>query len=117
MSFLSQSNRAAVLTTPLGSDNLEVQSVEGVDEISQLFSYDLTLLADATNDINFSSILGKSISLSFDDGSGTLRYISGISTQFFRLNRLELARASRPCAATECACSQNSGPWGSPQIV
>jgi len=82
MSFLSQSNRTAVLTTPLGSDDLIVQSVEGVDEISQLFAFDLTLLADASNDINFSSILGKSISLSFDDGSGTLRYISGISTQF-----------------------------------
>lgn len=82
MSFLSQTNRTAVLTTPLGSDALAVQTVEGTDEISRLFSYDLVLLADASQTFDFSNVLGKSVSLAFDDGTATQRYLAGIATQF-----------------------------------
>lgn len=59
MPFLKQTSRVAILTTPLGTDELVVQSVEGTDEISQLFLYDLMLLADASKEIDFSQILGK----------------------------------------------------------
>ena len=88
MSFLKQNNRVANLTTPLGADTLVVQRVEGVDGISQLFSYDLTVLADASQEITFSDILGKTVSLGFDGGTGTVRYISGIVTQFTQVEEV-----------------------------
>ena len=92
MSFLSQNNRVAILTTPLGTDTLVVQRLEGADEISQCFAYDLTLLADASTTIDFSQILGKNVSLSINWNASSPRYISGIATEFLQA---ELVAASQ----------------------
>ncbi len=94
MSLFSQTNRVASLFTPTGSDVLVIGSMKGVDTLSESFVYDLDLYAEATANIDFASILGKVVSVSFSPGDGTTRWISGLATEFSQGSQVASSQGS-----------------------
>lgn len=82
MSFFAQKNRVAKLTTPLGQDVLVIAKMSGREGLSQLFRFELELLAEASTAVSFDSLLGKQASISVDSGDSSPRWISGLVTEF-----------------------------------
>lgn len=78
--WLTQAGRFLELTTPLGPDVLIPLQFSGVEHISGLFDFTLTMMSDQT-DIDAQQLLGKPISvkLNFND---TCRYFHGRVTSF-----------------------------------
>jgi type VI secretion system secreted protein VgrG len=66
------------ITTPLGPDDLLLIGYSGHEEISQLFVYDLDLLAEAATDIPFDKLLGQPVTVTQTLVSGKKRYFTGI---------------------------------------
>jgi type VI secretion system secreted protein VgrG len=80
MSF-TQENRILKIDTPLGPDVLLLTDLSGSEGISMLFSYELTCLS-FKNDIDFTAIVGKPVTVSINLPNGDDRYINGIVTRF-----------------------------------
>ena len=55
----SQDDRPLILTTPLGKDVLLVTSFRGHESISQLFDFEIEMLAERGTKIPFDQILDK----------------------------------------------------------
>src|ERR1700728_1023620 len=49
----TQTDRPLKITTPLGPDILLLTGIKGHEEISHLFKFKMTLIADLTKDIHF----------------------------------------------------------------
>src|SRR5580704_7660505 len=83
---LSQTNRLLQVTTPLGESALVVTGFRGTEQISQLFSFELDLIADNSATIDFSQLVGKDITLAVaTPGQGNeaeWRYVNGICPSF-----------------------------------
>ncbi|MGA7523374.1 MAG: type VI secretion system tip protein TssI/VgrG [Acidobacteriaceae bacterium] len=77
----TQTNRLISLTTPLGEDKLLLAALSGREAISELFSFHLDLLADGTP-VDFSKIIGQSVTIAVGRFDGEPRYINGIVSQF-----------------------------------
>jgi type VI secretion system secreted protein VgrG len=69
------------LKTPLGADKLLLQSFRGSEGISRLFQFELNLLSEDPN-IDYTQIIGKSVTISITQVSGTPRYLSGVISRF-----------------------------------
>jgi type VI secretion system secreted protein VgrG len=83
----SQTNRPAQLTTPLAEDALVITGFRGTEQISQLFSFELDLVAENSTTIDFSQLVGKEITFSVatpgqQQSEGEWRYVNGICTSF-----------------------------------
>ena len=74
----TQENRPMEVTTPLGKDALLLVSFTGQEGISQLFNFQLDLLAENKTNIAFDQLLGQKISLRLDVTKDKKRYFSGI---------------------------------------
>jgi type VI secretion system secreted protein VgrG len=89
----SQANRALQVTTPLGDDALLVVGFRGTEELSSLFSFELSLIAENSTTVDFSKLVGHDISLSVattaEGGASDWRYLSGICARFSQGNRNE----------------------------
>ncbi|HWA97948.1 MAG TPA: type VI secretion system tip protein VgrG, partial [Pirellulales bacterium] len=72
----TQDNRPLVLETPLGKDTLLLESFQGHEAISQLFSYRLTVRSPEAT-INGKDIVGKNVTFSVQDTTGEPRYFNG----------------------------------------
>ena len=59
MPDLTQENRLLELITPLGKDKLLIRSIEGVEGLSQLFSFQVDAFAPNTETIDFSKLVGQ----------------------------------------------------------
>jgi type VI secretion system secreted protein VgrG len=81
MSGYSQVGRAMAVTTPLGKDALLLAGFAGREGISQLFSFQLQLLATNDTPISFEKLLGQKISVAMSLPSGVERYFNGIARQ------------------------------------
>ncbi|WP_165232306.1 type VI secretion system Vgr family protein [Aquisphaera insulae] len=77
----SQANRPLSITTPLGTDVLLLQGVEGTEALSRLFEFRLAMLADSTVVINFDQLLGQEATVAFRLPDGSSRYLSGILSE------------------------------------
>jgi type VI secretion system secreted protein VgrG len=83
MPGFAHTNRLLSFTSPLGSDVLLAERFSGVEGVSELFRYDIELLADAATSVDPKNIVGQKVCLSIDaDGSGTQRYFNGIVASF-----------------------------------
>lgn len=83
MATFGQTNRLLTFTSPLGADKLLPERLTGVEGISELFDYQLDLLAEPTTSITPTSIVGKKVCVAIQaDDSGTARYINGIVASF-----------------------------------
>lgn len=77
----SQENRLISLSTPLGADALLLAGFSGTEAISRLFSFHLDLLSEAGG-VDFSAIIGQSVTLSVKLADETPRYFNGLVSRF-----------------------------------
>lgn len=77
----TQENRLMAITTPLGKDVLLLESIQGSEGISRLFSFELNMLSD-NHSVAFDSIVGKSATISVVLPSGKKRFFNGIISRF-----------------------------------
>jgi type VI secretion system secreted protein VgrG len=93
MAPYSQANRPLQVTTPLAQDALLVTGFRGTEELSCLFSFELSLIAENSTVIDFSKLVGHDISLSVatagEGGATEWRYLNGICARFSQGNRNE----------------------------
>jgi type VI secretion system secreted protein VgrG len=92
MSKYSQAGRVLAVATPLGSDVLLLQSLAGHEAISQLFRFELELLADSSTAIAFDQILGQNITVAIAMPEGQTRYLNGIVSRFCQRLRVPSAQ-------------------------
>src|SRR5271168_380801 len=75
------SGRFLYLTTPLGEDTLLLSGFSGTETISELFSFDLDVLADNRTNVPFDQLLGQRVSFGINvlaDDSGAERDFDGV---------------------------------------
>lgn len=82
----TQENRPMRITTPLGGNTLLVASFSGAEGISRLFSFDVELLSE-NNNIDFSQIIGKAVTINLRLADGSDRYFHGIVSRFSQYAR------------------------------
>ena len=78
----TQANRPIKVSTPLADDLLLLEKFSGVEAISEPFSYQLDLLAAASETVAFDAILGKSVTVTMMLPDKSSRYINGIVAFF-----------------------------------
>ncbi len=82
MPTLTQTHRPLAVTTPLGTDVLLLTAFRGSEGLSQLFSFQLELIAEAAKVIAFDKLLGQPVSVRFNLPDDKKRYFSGICVRF-----------------------------------
>ena len=81
--------RGARITTPLGKDVLLLTGFRGSEAISQLFSFQLDLLAEVQSAVKFDGILGQDATVTLRLPNGEERYLNGIIKRFSQSSRDE----------------------------
>ncbi len=83
MPAFSQTNRLLSFTCPLGANVLLPERITGAEGISELFYYQVDLLAGAHTSIDPKKIVGQKVCVGIQvDDSGTQRYFNGIVSSF-----------------------------------
>jgi type VI secretion system secreted protein VgrG len=82
MATYLQAEKPLIVTTPLGPDVLVITKFRGRESISQLFSFELELLAERGTDIHFEKILGESVTVEMRLLNGAKRYFNGLVKRF-----------------------------------
>jgi type VI secretion system secreted protein VgrG len=77
-----QAERPLSVTTPLGQDVLLLSRFRGQEAISQLFAFELDLVAERGAKIPFGEILGHSVTVEMRLRDGGKRYFNGIVKRF-----------------------------------
>jgi type VI secretion system secreted protein VgrG len=77
----TQANTYLSLSTPFGADNLLLRAFRGEETLSAPFHFSLDMLSE-TADLDFSTIVGKGVTISITASGGTTRYLHGIMTRF-----------------------------------
>lgn len=84
----TQDNRLLNITTPLGKDFLLINTLTANEGISKLFSYEIELLHEETEEgyeptvVDVQRLLGQSVSIKLEQRDKTTREFSGIVNQF-----------------------------------
>ncbi|HEY0007067.1 MAG TPA: contractile injection system protein, VgrG/Pvc8 family, partial [Pyrinomonadaceae bacterium] len=73
-----QADRPIAVATPLGDDVLLLVGFKGQEAISQLFRFELELIAENEQKIAFDKLLGQNITVSLASVNEQTRYFSGI---------------------------------------
>jgi len=77
-------------TTPLGTDTLLLTGFTGTEGISQLFHFDLDLVAENKTDIPFDKVLGQKVLMEIKLPDGKPRYFNGIANRISQGERDEV---------------------------
>ena len=77
----TQDEKLIAIKTPLGKDVLLLTGFRGTEELSRLFSFELTMVSEK-HDISFDAIVGQSVTVSFVLADGSSRPINGIVSNF-----------------------------------
>lgn len=88
----TQDNRSIALSTPLGKDVLLLEGYSGREGLSQLFRYELQLLAEDPKQVAFDKLLGKSVSITVVLPGNKKRYLSGIVSQVVQGDKVPSAK-------------------------
>src|SRR5258708_35401727 len=78
MAEYTQANRPIAVATPLGEDAFLLTGFTGHEAISQLFGFQLDLLAENDTEIPFDQLLGQSVTIALALPDGDERYFNGI---------------------------------------
>ena len=78
MAEYTQENRPIAVTTPLGPDALLLVGLRGQEGISQLFQFQLDLLAEKTTNVPFDKLLGQQVTIEVVLPKEKKRYFNGI---------------------------------------
>src|SRR5580658_85793 len=89
MPTYTQTDRPLIVTTPLGQDVLLLTGFHGHEGISQLFSFELEMLAERGAEIHFDKILGQSVTVELRLFNGDKRYFNGLVKRFSQGGRDE----------------------------
>jgi type VI secretion system secreted protein VgrG len=73
-----QADLPLAVATPLGKDALLLVGFSGHEAISQLFHFQLDLLAENKTDVRFDRLLGQGVTVSLGLGQGKKRFFQGI---------------------------------------
>lgn len=71
------------VTTPLGENKLLLKAINGEEQISGLFHFQLEMVSEDQK-LDFSSIVGKNVTVTLLLNDGTKRYINGIVGRFIQ---------------------------------
>ncbi|MBV8114384.1 MAG: type VI secretion system tip protein VgrG, partial [Silvibacterium sp.] len=83
MSAYLQDKRILTFTTPLGANVLLPEYLAGMEGISELFFYQLVVVATTDKTIDPKKIVGQKVTVAIQaDDSGTMRYINGFVSGF-----------------------------------
>jgi len=77
----TQKSNPILVTTPFGDDKLLLRTIQGEERISGLFQYHLEMVSQA-NDLDFSKIVGKAVTVAMNLASGDKAYRHGICGRF-----------------------------------
>ena len=89
MPTYTQAEGPLAITTPLGKDVLLLTGFRGSEAISQLFSFQLDLLAEVQSAVKFDGILGQDVTVTLRLPNGEERYLNGIIKRFSQGSRDE----------------------------
>lgn len=79
MAGYTQTNRILLFNSPLGANKLLAIAFRGVEEISELFHYEVDVLAEPDTVVDPSALIGKRVSVELQiTDTGTKRYFNGI---------------------------------------
>jgi type VI secretion system secreted protein VgrG len=78
----TQSHRSLAITTPLGKDVLLLSGFRGQEAISQLFNFQVDLLAESKNQIHFDHIVGQNVTVEMRLANEEKRYFNGLVKRF-----------------------------------
>jgi type VI secretion system secreted protein VgrG len=84
----TQAHRPAAAYSPLGEDVLLLRRMIGVEELGRLYEYELELVSEHPDKVDFDKILGAPMSVRLDlgDGSSTPRAFHGIVSRFCQVS-------------------------------
>lgn len=82
----TQTQHRLKITTPLGDDKLLLRSLQGEESISGLFQFTVELVSEDAA-IDFSQIVGKSVTITIDRPGTTEQYINGVVGRFAQAGR------------------------------
>jgi type VI secretion system secreted protein VgrG len=77
----------ATVTTPLSPDALLLVGFSGQEALSQLFTFQLDLLAKNQTDVAFDKLLGQKVTVTFQPLKGKKRFFSGICSRLIQGER------------------------------
>jgi type VI secretion system secreted protein VgrG len=86
MASFTQSKRILSFTSPLGADKLLVESYRGIEAISDLYDFDIEVVALPSTSVTPTDLIGKRVTLQQEvTDTGTLRSFNGIvaSLEYF----------------------------------
>lgn len=81
MAAFVQGTSPILLTTPLGADKLLLRHFDGEERISEPFHFRLDLVSQ-DNAVDFTQLVGKSVTLAISLAGGSTQYINGIVGRF-----------------------------------
>jgi type VI secretion system secreted protein VgrG len=91
----SQTGRLLALTTPLGTDKLLLERFTGVEALSELFRFELTVLALTTDSWTFDKLLGQSVTIQLLQAGGTQRPLNGIVSRIAQADQVAGSQGPR----------------------
>src|SRR5687768_8837516 len=84
MAKYAQSDHRIAIKTPLGADVMYLVALDGSEEASRLFQYQLEMFSDE-KDIQPKEIVGKNVTVMIESPAGAHRFINGHVTCFANL--------------------------------
>ncbi len=78
----TQTGRTMAIATPLGDDALLLELLAGSEAISELFQFDVEMLAEPETAIAFDKVLGQPTTIALRLQDDSYRYINGIINRF-----------------------------------
>ena len=78
MAVYTQDHRELSITTPLGKDFLLLTGLSGAEAISEIFSFQLDLLAELATKIEFEKVVGQQATVEMRLPTGEKRYFDGL---------------------------------------
>lgn len=78
MAVYTQDHRELSITTPLGKDSLLLTGLSGSEAISEIFSFQLDLLAELATKIEFEKVVGQKATVELRLPTGEKRYFDGL---------------------------------------
>lgn len=82
MPSYTQEGRPLTVTTPLGKDVLLLARLQGHEAVSQLFNFQLDLIAEADSRIAFDRIVGQNVAVEMHLANGEERWFHGLVKRF-----------------------------------
>ncbi len=95
MATYIQADRPLAVTTPLGKDALLLVGFTGQEAVSQLFSFQLDLMAENRQDVAFDKLLGQKITVSLTLPDRKKRYFNGVCNRVIQGVRDKIFTAYR----------------------